>query len=106
MKKALLSKVEELAPELYELSDYICDHPELGFQEQESCRVLTQRLVQSGFQVETGVGDLPTAFRATYENGAGGPSWACCASTTPWRAWATPADTTCRARRRSSAPRR
>lgn len=74
MKKALLSKVEELAPELYELSDYICDHPELGFQEQESCRVLTQRLVQSGFQVETGAGDLPTAFRATYENGAGGPS--------------------------------
>lgn len=74
MKDALISKAAALAPEFYELSDYICDHPELGYQEHEACRVLTQRLARSGFQVETGVGGIPTAFRATYQHGEGGPS--------------------------------
>lgn len=74
MKNTVFSKAEELAPELYELSDYIWDHPELGYQEYEACWVLTQRLAASGFQVETGVGGLDTAFRAVYQNGEGGPS--------------------------------
>ncbi len=75
MEKALLfQKVEELAPQFYTLSDYICDHPELGYQEYQACRVLTERLASSGFQVEVGVGGLPTAFRATYRHGEGGPS--------------------------------
>lgn len=74
MKEALISKAEALAPPLYELSDYIWDHPEVGFEEHEACRVLTQRLAQDGFQVETGVGGLPTAFRAVYQQGEGGPS--------------------------------
>lgn len=74
MNEALMSKVAELAPQLCELSDYICDHPEVGYQEHEACRVLTERLEKDGFTVEVGVGGLPTAFRATYQHGEGGPS--------------------------------
>lgn len=74
MKEALFSKVEELAPQFYELSDYIWDHPEVGYQEYEACKALTEQLAASGFQIETGVGGLPTAFRATYQQGEGGPS--------------------------------
>lgn len=74
MKNAVFSKVKELAPQLYELSDHIWDHPELGYEEYEACRALTERLTASGFEVEAGVGGLPTAFRATYQNGEGGPS--------------------------------
>lgn len=74
MKDTLFSKVEELAPQLCELSDYIWAHPELGYQEHEACRVLTERLAAHGFQVEVGAGGLETAFRAVYQNGEGGPS--------------------------------
>ena len=74
MKEALISKAEALAPQLYQLSDYIWDHPEVGYHEEKACRVLTQRLAQDGFQVETGAGGLPTAFRAVYQQGQGGPS--------------------------------
>lgn len=74
MKNTLISTAESLSPELFQLSDYIWDHPEVGYQEVEACRVLTQRLTQDGFQVETGVGGLPTAFRAVYQQGHGGPS--------------------------------
>ena len=74
MKKALLTKIEELAPGLCDLSDYIWAHPELGFQEHEACRVLTERLKADGFTIEMGVGGLETAFRATYQHGEGGPS--------------------------------
>lgn len=36
--------------------------------------MLTGRLAQDGFQVEAGAGGLPTAFRAVYQQGQGGPS--------------------------------
>ena len=75
VKEELLRRVEALSPQFYPISDYIFDHPELGYQEHEACRVLTRRLSQSGFQVETGVGGIPTAFRAVYEHGTGGPSF-------------------------------
>ena len=74
LKEKLFNKVSELAPCYYALSDYIWDHPEIGFQEHEACRVLTERLSELGFQVETGVGGLSTAFRAVYQHGNGGPS--------------------------------
>ena len=65
VKEELLRRVEALSPQFYPISDYIFDHPELGYQEHEACRVLTRLLSQSGFQVETGVGGIPTAFRTS-----------------------------------------
>lgn len=75
MKQDLMRQVDKLAPEYYPISDYIHDHPELGYQEFEACRVLTERLQKIGFEVETGVAGIQTAFRAVYQNGVGGPSF-------------------------------
>ena len=56
------------------LSDWIFDHPETGRCELGAMERLTAALETEGFAVEKGVGGLPTAFRAVWQNGEGGPS--------------------------------
>ncbi|MCQ2554308.1 MAG: M20 family metallopeptidase [Clostridia bacterium] len=75
MKKALMEEVERLAPQYYEISDYIHANPELGYQEFKASKALTDRLKAIGFDVEMPVADIETAFKATYQNGEGGPSF-------------------------------
>lgn len=53
----------ELAMQLWELS-------EVGYQEHESARLLQARLSAAGFDVTTGVADIPTAFVASYGEGS------------------------------------
>ena len=74
-KIELLHKIEELAPTYYEISDFICDHPELGYQEFQSSAALEDQLEKAGFAVERGIAEIPTAFKAVYEHGSGGPSF-------------------------------
>lgn len=74
MKKRLFETVENLQEELIGMADYILDHPEVGLQEYKASVLLVDRLRKEGFQVELGVGGLPTAFRAEWINGTGGPS--------------------------------
>jgi len=74
MKKSLYESVEREADEILSMSDFIFDHPELAFEEREALRVLTAFLEREGFAVERGLGSLPTAFRATYSHGVGGPA--------------------------------
>ncbi|WP_194973796.1 amidohydrolase [Aquiflexum lacus] len=47
----------------------IWENPELGFLEFTSSQVLIEELKASGFNVETGVAGMPTAFVATYDKG-------------------------------------
>ena len=54
-----------------ELADRIWALAEVGYQEQESSRLLRETLAQAGFRIETGIADIPTAFVATY--GSRGP---------------------------------
>jgi amidohydrolase len=54
--------------ELIELSLKIHANPELGFKEEKASGWLTDYLKKNGFQVEKGVGGLPTAFKAVYGN--------------------------------------
>ncbi len=49
----------------------IWDLAEVGYQEVESSGALQEHLREAGFEVETGVAGMPTAFVATY--GSGGP---------------------------------
>ena len=44
-------------------------------EEIQSSRLLTEYLKAKGFEVECGIAGLPTAFRAVYEQGSGGPSF-------------------------------
>ncbi len=73
MKTQLFKTIDGYMPELKALSDDIFDHPEIGFEEEYACKILCDYLTKQGFKVETGVGTLPTAFRAEYEYGTGGP---------------------------------
>jgi amidohydrolase len=54
---------------LIDLSHRIHDHPELGFAEEQACRWISEVLTVAGLHVETGICDLPTAFRARVGNG-------------------------------------
>ena len=59
---------------LWDMADAIFDKPELGNQEVFASGLLTDALKQRGFQVTLGLGTLPTAFKATYQQGTGGPN--------------------------------
>lgn len=48
----------------------IWDSPELGLHESSSAAVLCEPLREEGFELETGIGDMPTAFTATYGDGS------------------------------------
>lgn len=72
-KMMLMKSVENLSKELVDISDYIFDHPEIGYKEFKACKVLSEFLKKNGFEVELGYGGLETAFRAIYRNGRGGP---------------------------------
>jgi amidohydrolase len=54
---------------LIELSHRIHADPELGFEEEKASRWLCESLDAVGFEVEQGICDLPTAFRATVGSG-------------------------------------
>ncbi|MBI2525498.1 MAG: M20 family metallopeptidase [Candidatus Rokubacteria bacterium] len=71
IKDAIAQAVDRLGNELEALSHRIHDAPELGFQETQACAWLGEFLAAKGFGVETGVGGIATAFRATIEAGSG-----------------------------------
>ena len=67
--------IESARPELVELAKDIHAHPELNYQEFYSANLLASFLEQQGIEVERGVGQVETAFRATLRGGAGdGPT--------------------------------
>lgn len=74
MKKQIFQYVEQLGGEMNSMADYIFDHPELGLEEQEASKLLTDWLEKDGFLVERGVAGVETAFRAVYHHGEGGPN--------------------------------
>ncbi|MDR1977403.1 MAG: amidohydrolase [Synergistaceae bacterium] len=74
MKKEIFGYIDQIAPKLCEMADYIFDNPELGFEERKASKLLTDYLAEAGFSVDLGLGSLSTAFRAVYENGKGGPA--------------------------------
>lgn len=58
--------VEELAPELKELSLKIHDHPELGHEEFKACKWQMELLTKYGFKAEDHFCGIPTAYHAVY----------------------------------------
>ncbi|MFP5356725.1 MAG: hypothetical protein ACLGIK_16565, partial [Gemmatimonadota bacterium] len=60
--------------ELQAMGDDITNHPEVGFKEERSVKILADYLTKHGFAVEMGVAGLSTAFVARYSNGTPGPN--------------------------------
>ena len=71
----VLARVKQLMDtELLPLSDWITQHPEIGFQEAQAVEKLTAYLQAHDFEVTKGVAGLPTAFIAKYRRGTPGPN--------------------------------
>ncbi len=73
-KKRFIASVESRADELFAIGCDIFDHPEYKREEYHAAELLTAYLEKQGFAVEKGLAGMPTAFRAVWERGKGGPS--------------------------------
>src|SRR5262249_29969256 len=74
-RDAVVARAKELMDtELLAMADDIAKHPEIGFEEKRSVGILTDYLRKHGFEVETGVANLPTAFVAKHHASAGPPN--------------------------------
>ncbi|KAJ3798506.1 amidohydrolase [Lentinula aff. detonsa] len=70
--KTINSVLDELEPELYQLSMDIHDHPEIAFQERYARDTLTAFMRRHKFNVTSEYLGLETAWRAEYSYGNGG----------------------------------
>lgn len=73
-KQLIFTAVDTQQEVLLSAADDIYDHPETGGQEFRASKLLTSLLSSNGFEVEMGLAGLPTAFRAVWQCGEGGPS--------------------------------
>ena len=70
-RAAILRDVDQRAPQLAATAKTIWDYAEVGFQETKSTTLLQGELKKAGFTVKAGVAGMPTAFVASFRNGAG-----------------------------------
>ena len=72
-KEKLFSDIDIQKDCLFSMSDQIFDHPEYDGEEVMASSLLIDYLIDKGFTVEAGIAGFPTAFRAEYCHGTGGP---------------------------------
>lgn len=70
IKKYLCAWIAENKNEIYQLSDYMWEHPELGLEEFEASSRIERILKSHGFTIENGIGGLPTALIASWGSGS------------------------------------
>ncbi|KQN26846.1 amidohydrolase [Sphingomonas sp. Leaf33] len=70
-RAAILADVDARAATLASTARTIWDFSEVGYQEAKSSALLQSQLTRGGFTVTPGVADIPTAFVASFRNGAG-----------------------------------
>ncbi|WP_416385240.1 amidohydrolase [Sphingomonas sp. LY54] len=73
LKARAVAGVEQRAKLAQEINDSVFSFAELGFQEVETSRYLTNLLEKNGFTVERGTAGLPTGWVARWSHGSGGP---------------------------------
>jgi len=64
-----LSAIDLSAEEICDISDKIWDFPETSFCEERASTLLKEALKKHGFNVTSGIADMPTAFTATFGEG-------------------------------------
>lgn len=69
LKKEIPAKVDARAKMAQEMVDSVFSFGELGFQEYETSRYLTDILEKNGFKVERGISKIPTAWVARWGSG-------------------------------------
>lgn len=73
MKEKVLNFIDQLTPELNELSLEIYKNPELGYEEFIACKLHTNLLSKYGFSVEKNFSGVETGFKAVYKSEKPGP---------------------------------
>lgn len=68
-----MARIDALTDRLAAVADQIHTWAELGYLERRSAALLAAELTKTGFEVETGIAGLETAFRATLDGGGAGP---------------------------------
>ena len=75
VRDEVLARVKQLLQsELLPMSDWITEHPEIGFQETQAVGKLAAYLERHDFEVTIPVAGLATAFVAKYKRGTPGPN--------------------------------
>ncbi|GAB2795309.1 M20 family metallopeptidase [Rhabdobacter roseus] len=69
LKQQAVAGVEQRAKLGQEINDRLFSFAELGFQEEETFRYLTELLEKNGFTVQRGIAGMPTAWIATWGSG-------------------------------------
>ena len=70
LKKELLNSINEKSDELITMSDNIWQAAEVAFREQKSAEYLITYAKQNGFDIDSDLAGMPTAFTATYGEGS------------------------------------
>lgn len=73
-KQQIWQAIDSVAERLYEISDWMYQHPEIGHQEREAAKLLTAELAKHGFSVEAPYATMETAFKAVYQGKGEGPT--------------------------------
>ncbi|WP_078546320.1 M20 family metallopeptidase [Litchfieldia alkalitelluris] len=74
MKNQILEIIEKNREDFFSISQQIGENPELGHEEFNSAKLLTDKLAQHQFQVSLGTSNLPTAFEAIFDSNKPGPT--------------------------------
>lgn len=68
MKNKVMDLINNLTPELNELSLEIYNNPELGYEEFKACKLHTEILRKYGFTVQNNFSGVETGFKAEYKS--------------------------------------
>lgn len=63
-KQQICREVESMEHELFAVSDFLLQNPEIAYQEFKACEHLSAVLEQNGFEVQKRVGNVETSFLA------------------------------------------
>ncbi|UCF15525.1 MAG: amidohydrolase [Phycisphaerales bacterium] len=70
LKRNVIARVDSIEPLIEEMAIKLWDYAELALAETRSADLLARKLDEAGFEIETNVADMPTAFVATFGSGS------------------------------------
>ena len=68
--KKTLNAIDNQMVKYTDIAQKIWSYAEMGYQEERSSNLLQNTLAEAGFEVESGVAEIPTAFVASYGSGS------------------------------------
>ena len=79
MRDHILKVVDTNLDEIFEITKFMYENPELGNEEFKACQAMCEAFKKFGFEVEREFCGIPTAFKASYDSGKPGPTIGFCA---------------------------